>query len=426
MTAVVSQATSELAAKGAAARQAARRLAFTSSKTRDAALHALADALVVRQDDIVAANRLDLDTARDMGLSDSMIDRLLLTPKRLAALADDVRHVAALPDPIGQTEDMRTLPNGLQLGKRRVPLGVIGVIYESRPNVTIDIASLCIKSGNATILRGGKEAQYSNRALAQVTQTALVEAGLPADAVQLVQSLDRALVREMLEARETMDLIIPRGGADLHRFAIENAKVPVVTGGIGVVHIYIDQAANLEQALAICHNAKVQRPSVCNAVDCFLVHRAVAADFLPRLAEQLGAAGVELRVDETGQGLLAGRPNVQPVIEADYGTEFLSLRAAVRVVDSLDEALDHIYQYGSGHSEAILTEDYSAAMRFLNEVDAAAVLVNASTRFNDGGQFGLGAEVAISTTKLHARGPMGLRELTTYKWVVLGQGQVRE
>ena len=426
MTAVVSQATSELAAKGAAARQAARRLAATSSKTRDAALHALANALVARQDDIVAANRLDLDTARDMGLSEAMLDRLLLTPKRLAALAEDVRHVAALPDPIGQTEEMRTLPNGLQLGKRRVPLGVIGVIYESRPNVTIDIASLCIKSGNATLLRGGKEAQYSNRALAQVTQTALAQAGLLGDAVQLVQSLDRALVREMLEAREYIDLLIPRGGADLHRFAIENAKVPVVTGGIGVVHIYIDQAAKLEQALAICYNAKVQRPSVCNAVDCFLVHSAVAAEFLPRLADHLGAAGVELRVDEMGQRLLAGRPNIRPVTEADYGTEFLSLRAAVRVVDSLDEALDHIYQYGSGHSEAILTEDYSAAMRFLNEVDAAAVLVNASTRFNDGGEFGLGAEVAISTTKLHARGPMGLRELTTYKWVVLGQGQVRE
>ena len=426
MTAVVSQATSELATKGAQARQAARRLAFTSSKTRDAALHVLADALVARVDDIVAANRLDLDAGRDMGLNEAMLDRLLLTPQRLAALADDVRHVAALPDPIGQTEDMRTLPNGLQLGKRRVPLGVIGVIYESRPNVTIDIASLCIKSGNATILRGGKEAQYSNRVLAQVTQTALAQAGLPAEAVQLVQSLDRGVVREMLAAREYIDLIIPRGGAELHRFAIDHAKVPVVTGGIGVVHIYIDQAANLEQALAICYNAKVQRPSVCNAVDCFLVHRAVAAEFLPRLAEHLGAAGVELRVDETGQRLLAGRPNVRPVTEADYGTEFLSLRAAVRVVDSLDDALDHIYQYGSGHSEAILTEDYGAAMRFLNEVDAAAVLVNASTRFNDGGQFGLGAEVAISTTKLHARGTMGLRELTTYKWVVLGQGQVRE
>ena len=426
MTAVVTGVTSEVAVKGAAARQAARRLAFTSARTRDAALHALADALVARTDDLVAANRLDLDTARDMGLSEAMVDRLLLTPQRLAGLADDVRHVAALPDPIGQTEDMRTLPNGLQLGKRRVPLGVIGVIYESRPNVTIDIASLCIKSGNAVILRGGKEAQYSNRALAQVVQAALAQTGLPAEAAQLVQSLDRAVVREMLAAREYIDLLIPRGGAELHRFAIDNAKVPVVTGGIGVVHIYVDQAANLAQALAICHNAKVQRPSVCNAVDCFLVHRAVAAQFLPRLADDLGAAGVELRVDESGQRLLAGRANVRPVTEADYGTEFLSLRAAVRVVDSLDAALDHIYQYGSGHSEAILTEDYSAALRFLNEVDAAAVLVNASTRFNDGGQFGLGAEVAISTTKLHARGPMGLRELTTYKWVVLGQGQVRE
>lgn len=426
MTAVVTQVNTELVEKGKLARQAARRLAFTSAKTRDAALHAMADALVARQDEIVAVNRLDLEAGHKQGLSESLLDRLLLTPKRLAALAEDVRKVAALPDPIGQTTEMRTLPNGIELGKKRVPLGVIGVIYESRPNVTIDIASLCIKSGNATILRGGKEAQHTNPILAQIAEDACQQVGLPQGSVSLIRNPDRALVREMLEAREYIDLLIPRGGADLHRFAIENAKVPVVTGGIGVVHIYIDQAAKLDDALNIAYNAKVQRPSVCNAVDTFLVHRAVAAEFLPRLADHLGAAGVELRVDSASQALLGRRTNVRPAQPGDYGTEFLSLRAAVRVVDDLDEALDHIYQYGSGHSEAIVTEDYSAAMRFMNEVDAAAVFVNASTRFNDGGQFGLGAEVAISTTKLHARGPMGLQELTTYKWVVYGQGQIRE
>lgn len=424
MTVAPIQVGAELAEKGIRARAAARRLAFTSAHQRNAALEAIAAALIARQAEIIAANERDMTAARGMGVGEAMLGRLALTAKSVAALAEDVRHVAALPDPIGQTEDMRTLPNGLQVGRRRVPLGVIGVIYESRPNVTVDIAALCIKSGNAAILRGGKEAQHSNRVLAEVVNDACVEAGLPDGSLQLIQSTDRALVRDMLEARDVIDLLIPRGGADLHRFAIEHAKVPVVTGGIGVVHIYIDRAANLEQALPICVNAKVQKPSACNAADTFLVHSAVAGEFLPRLAETMQAEGVELRVDETAWDLLAGRPNVRPATADDFGCEFLALRAAVRVVATLDEALDHIARYG-GHSEAILSEDYSAAMRFLNEVDAAAVFVNASTRFNDGGQFGLGAEVAISTTKLHARGPMGLKELTSYKWVVLGQGHVR-
>ncbi|MFN8482801.1 MAG: glutamate-5-semialdehyde dehydrogenase [Anaerolineae bacterium] len=423
MLTVEAQVAGEVAEKGVRARAAARRLAFMSARVRNAALHAIADALVARQDEIAEANRRDLATAREMGLSEAMLGRLKLDAKDLRSLADDVRHVAALPDPLGETE-MQTLPSGLQVGKRRVPLGVIGVIYESRPNVTIDIAALCIKSGNAAILRGGKEALNSNRILAQVVADAATAAGLPEGTVQLIQSTDRALVREMLEARDFIDLLIPRGGADLHRFAIENAKVPVVTGGIGVVHIYVDQAAKLDDAVEIGFNAKTQKPSACNAADTFLVHRAVAATFLPRLAARLGAAGVELRVDERSLAILGAGPLVKAAGPEDFGYEFLALRASVRVVDSLDEALDHIARYG-GHSEAIITEDYSAAMRFLDEVDSAAVFVNASTRFNDGGQFGLGAEVAISTTKLHARGPMGLKELTTYKWIVLGHGDVR-
>ncbi len=423
MLAVGAQVAGEVAEKGARARAAARRLAFTSERVRNAALSAIADALVARQDEIVEANQRDLETAREMGLSEAMLGRLRLGPKDVQGLAADVRHVAALPDPLGATE-LRTLPNGLQVGKRRVPLGVIGVIYESRPNVTIDIAALCIKSGNAAILRGGKEAINSNRVLAQVVSDASVAAGLPDGSVQLIQSTDRALVREMLEARDTIDLLIPRGGADLHRFAIENAKVPVVTGGIGVVHIYVDQAAKLDDAVEIGFNAKVQKPSACNAADTFLVHRAVAAEFLPRLADRVATAGVELRVDEPSLAILGERLLVKAATPEDFGYEFLALRASVRIVDSMDEALDHIARFG-GHSEAIITEDYSAAMRFLDEVDSAAVFVNASTRFNDGGQFGLGAEVAISTTKLHARGPMGLQELTTYKWVVLGHGDVR-
>ncbi len=423
MLAVGTQVAGEVAEKGVRARAAARRLAFTSARVRNAALLAIADALVARQDEIAEANGRDLAAARETGLSEAMLGRLRLGPKDVQSLADDVRHVAALPDPLG-TMEMRTLPNGLQVGKRRVPLGVIGVIYESRPNVTIDIATLCIKSGNAAILRGGKEALNSNRILAQVVSDASVAAGLPDGSVQLIGSTDRALVREMLEAREYIDLLIPRGGADLHRFAIENAKVPVVTGGIGVVHIYVDESARLDDAVEIGFNAKTQKPSACNAVDTFLVHRAVAAEFLPRLADRLSGAGVELRVDEPSLAILGERPLVKAATPEDFGYEFLALRASVRIVDRMDDALDHIARYG-GHSEAIITEDYSAVMRFLDEVDSAAVFVNASTRFNDGGQFGLGAEVAISTTKLHARGPMGLQELTTYKWVVLGHGDVR-
>jgi glutamate-5-semialdehyde dehydrogenase len=305
-------------------------------------------------------------------------------------------------------------------------VGVVGAIYESRPNVTVDISALCLKSGNAVILRGGKEAVHTNRALAAAMAEACEESGVPESAIQLIQSPDRALVKDMLTANQYIDLIIPRGGASLHKFALDHATIPVVTGGIGVCHVYVDQSADPEKTLPIIHNAKVQRPTVCNALDTLLIHQDVAQDLLPQIADDMARAGVELRCEPRALAILMGHPAVRSAGPHDFDTEFLSLVLAVKVVDSLDEALDHIYQHSTQHSDAIITENYSRAMRFVNEVDSAAVYVNASTRFTDGAQFGLGAEVAISTQRLHVRGPMGLRELTTYKWVVFGEGQVRE
>ncbi len=413
---------------GRAARAAARKLAYLNTEIKNRALHNVADALVRDQDAILAANAEDIAAGRAAGLSEALLDRLLLTPERLRSLAGDVRAVAALPDPVGEIFDMRILPNGLKVGKKRVPLGVIGAIYESRPNVTVDIACLCLKSGNACILRGGREALNTNRALASLLAREFTAAGVPEGAVQFVDDPDRALVARMLRMREYIDLLVPRGGADLIRYVAENATMPVVTGGIGVCHTYVDEAADLDKAVRIVYNAKVRRPSICNALDTLLVHRAIAPTFLPRVAEAWLKAGVEMRCDETSLGILraAGfEAGVVPAEPDDFGREFLALRAAVRVVDSLSEAIEHIERYGSGHSEAIVTENYSAAMRFLDEVDAAAVYVNASTQFTDGGQFGLGAEVGISTQKFHARGPMGLKELTSYKWIILGDGHVR-
>jgi len=417
-----------LEAMGRAARAAARRLAYLTTEVKNRALRNVADALLRDQDAILAANAEDLAAGRASGLSEALVDRLLLTPERLRALAEDVRAVAALPDPVGEIFDMRTLPNGLKVGKKRVPLGVIGAIYESRPNVTVDIACLCLKSGNACILRGGREALNTNRALAGLLAREFAAAGVPDGAVQFVDDPDRDLVARMLRMREYIDLLVPRGGAEFIRYVAENATMPVVTGGIGVCHTYVDEAADLDKAVRIVYNAKVRRPSICNALDTLLVHRAVAPAFLPRIAAEWLKAGVEMRCDETSLGILraAGfEAGVVPAEPDDFGREFLALRAAVKVVDSLDEAIDHIERYGSGHSEAIVTENYSAAMRFLDEVDAAAVYVNASTQFTDGGQFGLGAEVGISTQKFHARGPMGLKELTSYKWIILGDGHVR-
>ena len=420
-------AVDELLAQGKAAKAASRKLARLSTQVKDQALLAIASGLEERQVEVLTANEQDCAAGTEEGLSEALLDRLLLTPERLAAMAADVRAVAALPDPVGEVFDARTLPNGLQLSRRRVPLGVIGAIYESRPNVTVDIASLCLKSGNAVILRGGREALRSNVALAELVGDAIAAAGVPREAVQLVRSTDRSLVAQMLQMSDVIDLLIPRGGPELIRSVAAQARMPVITGGIGVCHTYIDRAADAQKAVAIAYNAKVQRPTVCNALDTLLVHAQAAPAILPAVAQEWTTAGVELHCDRRAMSILEPLPSLalRPATEEDWGQEFLALVAAVKVVDSLDEALEHIEHYGSGHSEAIVTEDYGAAMRFLDEVDAATVYVNASTRFTDGAQFGLGAEVAISTNKLHARGPMGLRELTSYKWVVLGTGQVR-
>ena len=416
-----------LKAKGKEARASTRQLAKLGTAAKNRALLNLADRLLAEQETILLANMADCDEAKGNGLSAAGLDRLLLTPERLEAMARDVRSVASLPDPVGEMIDARVLPNGLSIGKRRVPLGVIGAIYESRPNVTIDIFTLSFKSGNACILRGGHEALRSNKALVEVVWRALEESDVPRGVLQFVEDPDRALVESMLEMREYIDLLVPRGGADLIRYVGENASMAVVTGGVGVCHTYVDKSANLDMASAISYNAKVQRPTVCNAMDTLLVHSEVAPSWLPRIASEWGQAGVQMRCDRRALSILApsGNEAVQEATDEDWGKEHLALVASVRIVDSLDDALDHIELYGSGHSEAIVAEDYTTAMRFLDEVDAAAVFVNASTRFTDGAEFGLGAEVGISTQKFHARGPMGLRELTTYKWVVMGTGQVK-
>jgi glutamate-5-semialdehyde dehydrogenase len=420
-------AKNEVEIKAKTAKAASKKLAYLSTAVKNKALLAIADELVAKEKTILAANRLDYNEGEKAGMSEAMLDRLLLNRERIEGIAGDVRTVAALPDPVGETFEMRTLPNGLQVGKKRVPLGVIAAVYESRPNVTVDISVLCLKSGNAVILRGGKEAVYSNAALAKIIQNAAYRAGIPEGGVQFIESTDRAMVGQMLKIRDYIELVIPRGGADLIKYVAQNAAMPVVTGGIGVCHTYVDRSANLKKAAAIVYNAKVQRPTVCNALDAILVHAEVAKSYLPMVAKELGKANVELRCDERALKILKPLTSIKLVsaTNEDWGKEFLALVAAVKVVDSLEEAIGHIERYGSGHSEAIVTEDYSAAMKFLDEVDAACVYVNASTRFTDGGQFGLGAEVGISTQKFHARGPMGLRELTTYKWIVLGSGQVR-
>ncbi len=417
----------ELEEKGRAAREASRRLAYLSSGVKNQALAHIASDLLAKQKEVLSANKLDYQAGEASGMSAVLLDRLMLSSERLESMAEDVLSVAALPDPVGEVFDMRTLPNGLLLGKKRVPLGVIAAIYESRPNVTIDISALCLKSGNAVILRGGKEAIHSNIALAKVVMEAIARAGVPDGAVQFIENTDRALVSHLLNMRGIIDLVIPRGGAGLIKLVTENAAMPVVSGGIGVCHTYVDKSTDLDKAVAIAYNAKVQRPTVCNALDSLLVHKDIAKRYLPLVAAEWAKAGVTMHGDKRALSILGPNPSFKlvPATDEDWGKEFLSLTAAVKVVDSLGEALRHIERYGSGHSEAIVTEDYEAAMRFLNEVDAACVYVNASTRFTDGGQFGLGAEVGISTQKFHARGPLGLRELTTYKWIIFGSGQVR-
>ncbi|MBE0479459.1 MAG: glutamate-5-semialdehyde dehydrogenase [Dehalococcoidia bacterium] len=417
----------EIEVKALAAKNASKKLAYLSTHVKNKALLLIADELEKREDEIRGANGKDYRDGEKAGMSAALLDRLLLTADRIRATAADVRSVSSLPDPVGEILDMRTLANGLQIGKRRVPLGVIGAIYESRPNVTVDIAVLCLKSGNAVILRGGKEARNSNLALSRIIQESAYSAGIPEGSIQFIESSDRVLITHMLKMRNAIDLVVPRGGADLIRYVAENASMPVLTGGIGVCHTYVDRSADLEKSVSIAYNAKVQRPTVCNALDTLLIHRDIADRFLPIIAREWSKAGVEMHCDERSLAIIGALPSVNavPATEQDWGKEFLALIAGVRVVDSLDQALEHIAKYGSGHSEAIVTEDYTSAMRFLDEADAACVYVNASTRFTDGGQFGLGAEVGISTQKMHARGPLGLKELTTYKWIIFGSGQVR-
>ena len=417
----------DVTALGLAARKASRKLARLSTEDKNRVLLNLAGLLRSDQTDVLSANLSDYQEAKSDGMDESLLDRLLLTSERLNGTADEVQRVAELTDPIGEVIETNSQPNGLITSRRRVPLGVVGSIYEARPNVTVDIFGLCLKSGNACILRGGKETIRSNTALVTMLRKALSDAGVTTDAVQFVDNPDRALVDHLLKMNEYIDLLVPRGGASLVKFVAENATMPAVTGGIGVCHTYVDRAADLKMAAEIVHNAKVRRPSICNALDTVLVHLEIAADGLPLIAKELTASGVELHCDNRALSILGpDAPDLtMPANEDDWGKEFLSLTAAVKVVDSLDDALKHIETYGSGHSEAIITENDAAATRFLDEVDAAAVYVNASTQFTDGGQFGLGAEVGISTQKFHARGPMGLKELTSYKWVIVGKGHVR-
>ena len=405
----------ELRKIGKAATSAARSLASLSGDVRNKAISNIADGLSSSRSEIVLENGRDIEKGRKKGLSEAVLDRLLLNDERIDVIARDALSVVGLSDPVGEIIEMNTMPNGLEVSRRRVPLGVIGVIYESRPNVTVDISALCLKSGNAVILRGGSEAFHSNTVLADVIRAAILDAGISKDAVQIVGSTDRKFVSEMLKMDEFIDLMIPRGGADLVARVAKEASMPSIIGGVGVCHTYVDESASLDMAVDIVFNAKVQRPSVCNALDTMLVHVSAAPEYLPKIANAFAEAGVEMRCDTRSMSILGSREDVKitPAVEEDWDTEHLSLTAGVKVVDSLEAALDHILDHGTGHSEAIVTEDTSSATRFLNEVDSSAVMVNASTRFNDGGQFGLGAEVAISTNKMHARGPMGLKELTS-------------
>ena len=410
----------------AEAKQAARSVGSADSATRDAALHAMAAALEDRVDEILEANGRDMEAGTEAGLSSALLDRLKLTPERVAGIAGDVRNIAALPDPVGETIEGHRLPNGLDVRKVRVPLGVVAVVYESRPNVTIDCSALCLKSGNAIVLRGSSMAAHSNAVLAGIARDAAVSAGLPAATISLVAGGGRDELPELARQEEYLDLIIPRGGEGLKAVLKEHAKVPVIYAASGNCHVFVDESADLDDAVAIAVNAKVQRPGVCNAAETLLVHSAIAPEFLPRVLPELRESGVELRVDARSRALageLAGSLN--DATEDDWATEFLALVLAVRVVDSVDEAIDHVMTYGSGHSEAIVTGSASAAQAFTTGVDAACVYVNASTRFTDGGQFGMGAEIGNSTQKLHARGPIGIRELCTFKYVVEGSGQVR-
>ncbi|WP_111873452.1 glutamate-5-semialdehyde dehydrogenase [Aeromonas bivalvium] len=402
---------------GQAARGAAYQLAAIDTAQKNRALLAIASELEARQGAILAANAKDIAAGREAGLSDAMLDRLLLNPARLAGIVADVRKVVSLDDPVGAELDSRVLENGLRLSRRRVPIGVIGVIYEARPNVTIDIATLCLKTGNASILRGGRETFHSNLELVKVIQAALASAGLPIAAVQYIDNPDRALVGELLRLDRYVDMIIPRGGAGLHKMCKENSSIPVIIGGFGISHVFVDASADLARSLAVIDNAKVQRPSACNALDTLLVHEGIAADLLPQLVARMNEQGVTLVAHGNALAHLTGAKEVREAGAEDFDTEWLGLTLGVKLVADVHEALVHMREHNASHSDAILTNDLYNAECFVNGAGSAAVYVNASTRFTDGGQFGLGAEVAVSTQMLHARGPMGLTELTSYKWV---------
>jgi glutamate-5-semialdehyde dehydrogenase len=411
----------------AQAKDASRTLATLPSGARDAALEAMAAALERRREEILEANARDMEAGRESGLHSSLLDRLKLTEQRLAGIAADVRTIAALPDPVGETIDGHQLSNGLDVRRVRVPLGVVAVIYEARPNVTIDCSALCLKSGNAIVLRGSSTAAHSNAVLAQVAQQAVVSTGLPEGSISIVTGGDRDELREIATQDELVDLVIPRGGEGLKVALKQHATVPVMYAAAGNCHVYVDSTADLDDAVAITVNAKVQRPGVCNAAETLLVHADIAPEFLPKALRELRESGVELRVDGRTRSLAGGlADSLGEATEEDWATEYLALILAVKVVDSVEEAIEHVNRYGSGHSEAILTGSTEAAQAFSGAVDAACVYVNASTRFTDGGVFGMGAEIGNSTQKLHARGPIGVRELTTFKYLIEGSGQVRE
>ncbi|OLQ92412.1 glutamate-5-semialdehyde dehydrogenase [Vibrio ponticus] len=406
----------DLTNMGKAAKDAAFVLATASTAQKNQALAIIADELEANSAAILAANEKDIELGRQAGLTDALLDRLLLNDARLAGIANDVRNVISLNDPVGSEIDSKVLENGMSLSRRRVPLGVVGVIYEARPNVTIDIAALCLKTGNASILRGGKETFFSNMELVKVIQVALDKAGLPAASVQYIEKPDRELVSQLLKLDDYVDMIIPRGGAGLHKMCKENSTIPVIIGGFGISHIFVDQTADLVKSLDVVENAKVQRPSACNALDTLLVDETVAAEFLPMLAERLNGK-VALVAEPKAKALLGNAQDLRDAGEGDFDTEWLSYTLGVKVVADVAEAIDHMRVHNASHSDAIMTNSLENAERFINSVGSAAVYVNASTRFTDGAQFGLGAEVAVSTQKLHARGPMGLEELTSYKWV---------
>lgn len=410
-------------AKAQAAKQAAAKLAVTSTAVKNAALLAMAAALEAQQSEILAANERDMTAAAAKGMKSSMLDRLKLTAERISGMADGLRQVAGLADPVGNVIDGKTLPNGLHITKIRVPLGVIGIIYEARPNVTADAAGLCLKSGNAVILKGGSEAMESNKTVTAILAQAAEGAGIPAGSIQFIDTSDRQAVQDLIHMNGLVDVVIPRGGAGLIQAVVRNASVPVIETGAGVCHTYVDKDADVEMAMKIAFNAKVQRPSVCNAMETLLVHKDIADKFLPMMLMMYNFSAVEIRGDETVQEYSG---QVHPATEEDWSTEYGDLRLSVKIVDSIEEAMAHIAKYGTGHSECIVTNNYQAAQLFQYTVDAAAVYVNASTRFTDGNEFGFGAEIGISTQKLHARGPMALPELTSTKYLINGNGQVRK